>query len=121
MKLLQDISKRFAQKPATGMSTNMKRLEEDEDRLFLMSLLKDLKKVPEDNKLELKSEMMLLIKKWQRIGGQQSYYSHSSPNKQYDFRTTVQGNSYNYGEHHKFTSFQHSFKKFRTTLASTTT
>lgn len=106
MKLLQDISKRFAQKPATEMSTNLKRLEEDEDRLFLMSLLKELKKVPEDNKLELKSEMMLLIKKWQRIGGQQSYYSNSSPNNQYDFRTTVQENSHKYGEHHKFTSFQ---------------
>lgn len=71
-----------------------------------MSLLKELKKIPEENKLELKSEMMLLIKKWQRIGGQQSYYSHSSPNNQYDFRTTVQENSHNYGEHHKFTSFQ---------------
>lgn len=63
MKLLQDISKRFAQKPATEMSTNIKRLEEDEDSLFLMSLLKELKKVPEDKKLKLKSEMMLLIEK----------------------------------------------------------
>lgn len=63
MKLLQDISKRFAHNPATEMSTNIKRLEEDEDRLFLISLLKELKKVPEDNKLELKSEMMLLIEK----------------------------------------------------------
>ncbi|XP_055907237.1 uncharacterized protein LOC129942365 [Eupeodes corollae] len=40
--------------------------DEDEDRMFLLSLLKDLRKVPQQNKLEAKSELLLVLNKWQK-------------------------------------------------------
>ena len=38
---------------------------EDEDRYFLLSLLKDIKKVPDNRKLQLKTELLMLIQKYQ--------------------------------------------------------
>lgn len=44
---------------------------EDEDRLFLLSLVKEFKKIPEDFKLDAKSDIIDVLKKWQRIS---NYY-----------------------------------------------
>lgn len=41
-------------------------MEQDPDRLFLLSLLSDVKKVHEDHRLELKSELILVINKWKK-------------------------------------------------------
>lgn len=81
LKVLQDISKRM-----TSRSTEVQRTtatekcegDQDQDRMFLLSLLNDVKKVHEDNKLELKSEMMLLIKKWQKATPNRDQFNNQS-------------------------------------------
>ncbi|XP_075214762.1 uncharacterized protein LOC142320630 isoform X2 [Lycorma delicatula] len=42
-----------------------KKITDDEDRLFLLSLIKELKKVPEDYKLDVKLEIMKALKRGQ--------------------------------------------------------
>jgi hypothetical protein len=55
-KLLNEMTKRLAQKE------NASRKEDDEDKLFLLSFVKEIKKITEDNKLDAKSEIIQTIK-----------------------------------------------------------
>jgi len=40
---------------------------DDEDRLFCLSIVKELKKIPEDYKLDAKTDLLHTLKKWQNI------------------------------------------------------
>lgn len=39
----------------------------DEEQLFLLSLVTEMKKIPEDHRLDARCEIILVIKKWQRL------------------------------------------------------
>jgi hypothetical protein len=72
-KLLNEMTKRLAQKENAS-----RKEEDDEDKLFLLSFVKEIKKIPEDNKLDAKSEIIQTIKKWQKTA--QQTYLHFSTN-----------------------------------------
>lgn len=44
---------------------------DDEDKLFCLSIVKELKKIPEDYKLDAKTDLLHTLKKWQNIQNQQ--------------------------------------------------
>jgi hypothetical protein len=69
------MSKRLAQKESEDAS---RKEEDDEDKLFLLSLVKEIKKIPEENKLDAKSEIIQTIKKWQKTP--QQTYLHFNTN-----------------------------------------
>lgn len=56
-----------------------KETENDEDKLFLLSLLKEFKKIPESNKLEARCEIIRAIR-----NAQQPSFHYSYPNTQFD-------------------------------------
>lgn len=76
MRVLQDMSKRLASKPANPEKKNSE-VEDDPDRLFLLSLVSDIKKVHEDDRLEMKGEIINIISKWKRVR-QTAPYQHNS-------------------------------------------
>lgn len=65
MRILNDISRRLNNKPQT-QQTKRTENEDDPDKLFLLSLLPDIKKIHEDDRLEMKGEIISLINKWKR-------------------------------------------------------
>ena len=56
-----------------------KEMENDEDKLFLLSLLREFKKIPESNKLEARCEIIRAIR-----NAQQPSFHYSYPNTQFD-------------------------------------
>ncbi|KAF9409686.1 hypothetical protein HW555_010976 [Spodoptera exigua] len=54
-------------------------MENDEDKLFLLSLLREFKKIPESNKLEARCEIIRAIR-----NAQQPSFHYSYPNTQFD-------------------------------------
>ena len=53
--------------------------DDDSDRSFLLSLLPDLKNIHEDFKLDLKTEMMVLLKKYKNLHNHQSHFQNQPP------------------------------------------
>ncbi|XP_055386106.1 uncharacterized protein LOC129615071 [Condylostylus longicornis] len=41
--------------------------EEDEDRLFLLSLVKEMKKIPKDHKLDARLNILVVLRNWQKM------------------------------------------------------
>jgi len=79
LKILNDISKCLAVR-AEGQQSQSKILEDDEDRLFLLSLLKYMKDIEEYDKLIVKSEIILLIRKYLKTCEFENKTSFSSSN-----------------------------------------
>ncbi|KAL5281137.1 hypothetical protein ACFFRR_004883 [Megaselia abdita] len=67
LKLMQDTASYCSRKRANRQT--------DVDKLFLLSLSDDLKKIPEEFKLDVKSELIQVLKKWQNKSAQH-YHQH---------------------------------------------
>jgi hypothetical protein len=70
------MTKHLAQKESENVT---RKEEDDEDKLFLLSLVKETEKIPEENKLDAKSEIIQAIKKWQKT--LQQAYQHFNQNR----------------------------------------
>ncbi|BET00887.1 Hypothetical protein NTJ_13703 [Nesidiocoris tenuis] len=64
IQVIKQVVKR--QEPADPSSAENCQEEEDEDRLFLMAILGEMKKVPDEYKLDLKTDLMLAVRNWRR-------------------------------------------------------
>ncbi|XP_034107660.1 putative mediator of RNA polymerase II transcription subunit 26 [Drosophila albomicans] len=77
-KLLQFMQDAFPKK-------SKKRKQRDPDKLFLLSLYEEIKRVPEEIRLDVKSELMQILKKYQKkspVKAEKSSASTSSASKQ---------------------------------------
>lgn len=61
--MLKDLSERLS--GVERVTKNLREDFEDPDRMFLLSLLNDIKKVGENDRLQMKSEIIMTIAKWQ--------------------------------------------------------
>lgn len=71
LKLMQDTASYCSRKRANRQS--------DVDKLFLLSLSDDLKKIPEEYKLDVKSELIQVLKKWQNKSIQHYHQQQQQP------------------------------------------
>lgn len=70
LKLMQDTASYCSRKRANRQT--------DVDKLFLLSLSDDLKKIPEEYKLDVKSELIQVLKKWQTKSIQHYHQHHTA-------------------------------------------